>query len=276
MKASDYVSKDTKLIFLEKKNCSPAMFNIISAEFGTPDNITERATAIFAGGVALQGHQCGLLWGTALAVGHKIASVAETPEQAIGQTLKTCQRLANALKCQTDNINCKTIINTDLSKQTEISHFLDGADAVKCFKIADLWAPEAVHIAHKSLLVESITYPDDCRSCATRVVRKMGGSLKESLTVAGLAGGLGLSGNMCGALGAALWYKALKWLQDNPTEKHYPFAQTQKDLNKCLEFSNGKFLCPTLSGHRFRTLEQHRNFIAEGGCNKWIDILAEA
>ena len=44
-------------------------------------------------------------------------------------------------------------------------------------------------------------------SCASEVVKKMGGSNEEIVIAAGFAGGFGLSGNACGALGAAIWMK---------------------------------------------------------------------
>ena len=44
----------------------------------------------------------------------------------------------------------------------------------------------------------------------------MGGTEEESIMVAGFAGGIGLSGNACGALSAAIWYKMLGWAKNNP------------------------------------------------------------
>ncbi len=41
------------------------------------------------------------------------------------------------------------------------------------------------------------------------------GTEEESIMVAGFAGGIGLSYNGCGALGAALWYKMLNWGENN-------------------------------------------------------------
>ncbi len=37
----------------------------------------------------------------------------------------------------------------------------------------------------------------------------MGATEEESIMVAGFAGGIGLSGHACGALGAVVWYKML-------------------------------------------------------------------
>ena len=49
----------------------------------------------------------------------------------------------------------------------------------------------------------------------------MGGTPEEIQAVAGFAGGLGLSGNGCGALAAALYQKALSLAKENPKRNLY-------------------------------------------------------
>ena len=46
---------------------------------------------------------------------------------------------------------------------------------------------------------------------------------KESIIVAGLAGGIGLSGNGCGALSAAIFIKSLSWHRKNPKKTSFFF-----------------------------------------------------
>ena len=61
-------------------------------------------------------------------------------------------------------------------------------------------------------------------SCASEVAGKMGASDEEMTMVAGFAGGIGLSGNACGALGAAIWMKTLAWCREHPG-KTPPFSR---------------------------------------------------
>ena len=44
----------------------------------------------------------------------------------------------------------------------------------------------------------------------------MGGSADEAVMVAGFGGGMGLSGNACGALAAAVWMKGVAWCRTHP------------------------------------------------------------
>jgi hypothetical protein len=119
------------------------------------------------------------------------------------------------------------------------------------------------------------TVPHQCHNCATRVVKEMGGNKKEGAIVAGLAGGIGLSGNICGALTASIWYHSLKWLRTHPEKKSYPDDLAKAKVNHFLQLTNDECLCPKLCGKTFNSLEEHTDFILVGGCNKLIDILAE-
>ena len=47
--------------------------------------------------------------------------------------------------------------------------------------------------------------PEPPVSCAALLARKMGADDRHAVMAAGLAGGIGLSGGACGALGAAIW-----------------------------------------------------------------------
>lgn len=274
MKTSNSFPQNTRLIISQKQNCSSSMFDIMNNEFGNSEIMAERASQALAGGVALHGHQCGLLWGSILGVGVEATKRGKDSNHTIGLAIKTSQRLAYSFKQKTNNINCKTIINTDLREVNKMDGFFNETSATTCFKLAEDWAPEAIDISNRSLILEAEQLPTRCRSCATRVIREMGGTEQEALMVAGFAGGLGLSGNLCGALGAAIWYRSLEWLREHPNEETYPLHKAKEQLQKYLSFSDGEFLCPSLSGHRFRTIDQHCDFIAEGGCNKWIDLLA--
>ena len=55
-------------------------------------------------------------------------------------------------------------------------------------------------------------------SCASEVAKRMGASDEEMVMVAGFAGGIGLSGNACGALAAAVWMNTLRLVQKAPLE----------------------------------------------------------
>jgi hypothetical protein len=78
-----------------------------------------------------------------------------------------------------------------------------------CFRLAEKWAPEAIQAATEGLSRAQADLPHMPTSCASLVAQKMGASDEHIVLVAGFAGGMGLSGNACGALGAAVWMNTL-------------------------------------------------------------------
>ena len=111
-------------------------------------------------------------------------------------------------------------------------------------------------------------------SCASEVVKKMGGTDQEAAIVAGLAGGIGLSGKGCGALSAAIWLKTLRLVQT--TKKiSYPNPQANEVLEGFMKETDYIFECSEICGREFNSVEEHSEFIKNGGCSKLINKLAE-
>jgi hypothetical protein len=93
--------------------------------------------------------------------------------------------------------------------------------------------------------------------------------------VAGFAGGLGLSGNACGALSAAIWIKTLAGCKKHPGNAPYPNIEANKTLETFQEFTGNEFLCDKICGRRFMTIVEHTEYIKNGGCKNLIDALAQ-
>jgi hypothetical protein len=96
--------------------------------------------------------------------------------------------------------------------------------------------------------------------------------------VAGFAGGIGLSGNACGALGAAIWMKTLAWCREQPG-KTFPFFNNpgMNDILKAFDAATGSEMrCHQITGRRFKTVSEHTEFIETGGCDKLIQVLARS
>jgi len=149
-----------------------------------------------------------MLWGASMGVGAEAFRRYDNIDKAIGVTIKATQHVMESFKKRTDTIECYDITNCDWSsKMSMAKHFLTGRFLV-CFTLAEEWAPEAIDSAEEGL-AKDWDLPKECISCASEVAKKMGASDEEMVMVAGFAGGLGLSGNACGALSTAIWMKSL-------------------------------------------------------------------
>jgi hypothetical protein len=267
---------DTKKVFLKKGTCSHTFFYILNREFGYLKEDEERASDPLAGGIAQEGYQCGMLWGTALAVGAESFRRYEGQGQAIAHAISATQYILESFINRAKSANCGDITSCDFTNKFGLAKFLITGKPITCFNLADKWAPEAIQSAKEGLSKQ----PSDLQglpiSCASEVVRKMGAGNEEMVMVAGFAGGFGLSGNACGALSAAIWMNTLVRVR----KQNYKYALSDPDLGKIMTTffveTGYKMECWKICGQHFKTINDHTEFIKAGGCDKLINALAKS
>ena len=54
----------------------------------------------------------------------------------------------------------------------------------------------------------------------------------------------------------------------------FQIRQQLKTLNTFLETTDYEFRCDKICGKSFKNIEEHSEFIENGGCNKLIDIMS--
>lgn len=269
-------------VFWKCGACSHAMFHLLNHEFDTVKLQEEKASDMLAGGIAQKGHQCGMLWGGALAVGTEAFRKYDNNNMAIATAINTSKLLVDSFQKRTHTVNCRDIVKIDWENKFDLiiymfKIFAQGMVFSPCFNLIVKWTPEAAQAANKGLS-ETINYNQPCLSCATEVVKKMGATEEESIMVAGFAGGIGLSGNACGALSAAIWYKMLDWAKNNPEKS--PSMFNNQDAKKVLRTfymqTDSEMLCKNICNKNFNTIDEHSDYIKNGGCSKLIEALANA
>jgi len=283
MKTSIKNPQDTKKVFRQCGTCSQTFAHLLNREFGHPKKTEEQAVDPLAGGIMNLGHQCGMLWGAALATGAESFRRHNDPDQAIAVAVTATQHIIESFLNTTNTVNCREITGYNLNSFFGLTGFmlktmLKGMDNSLCFNLAEKWAPEAIQTATEGLAEEQIDLTQQPVSCASEVAKRMGASDEEAVMVAGFAGGLGLSGNACGALSAAIWMKTLAWCKENPgkTPPYFKNPNAKKLLKAFYEVTDSEILCEKISGHRFKNIDDHSEFINNGGCEKLIKELAES
>lgn len=272
--------QDTIKTFQKCGTCSHTFAHILNREFGFPRETEERAADPLAGGIVNQGQQCGMLWGATLATGAEAFRRYDDTDEAIAVAVTATQHIVESFLNRTDTVNCREIIGIDLSKVLGLLKFIiqttfQSSKNNPCYNLAAAWAPEAVEAA-KTGLEEPVTLTQKTVSCASEVAKKMGATDQEAVTVAGFAGGLGLSGHACGALSAAIWMKTLAWCKNNPG-KNPPFfnnPDAKKILRAFNKATDSTMNCSEICGRRFADITEHTEFISEGGCSELMEVLA--
>lgn len=272
---SKKVRRDTKRVFLKLGACSRTFFYILNREFGHPLENEERAADWLAGGILRQGYQCGMLWGASLAVGAESFRRFGDRGQAIGMAIKATRHIMESFIKRAKSADCLDITSCDFSKKFSIAKLFFTGKVWACFKLAEKWAPEAIQSATEGLSLDQTDLPKQAISCASETAGKMGATDEEQVMVAGFAGGLGLSGNGCGALSAAIWMNTLARIREQNYKNSFSDPVTEKILKAFYEATGYEMECSKISGLRFKTIDEHTEFIKNGGCAKLINVLAE-
>ncbi|KAF5416776.1 MAG: hypothetical protein C5S38_02510 [Candidatus Methanophagaceae archaeon] len=266
----------TKRVFLTKGTCSHTLFYILNRQFGNPREQEERAIDPLAGGILQQGYQCGMLWGASMAVGAEAYRKFKDSGQAIAVAVRATKQLMESFKKRTNCIDCEDFTKTDFKNKWSFAKYMLSGKFLSCFKLASKWAPEAIQAAKEGLSFEQTDLTQQSISCASEVVKKMGGSKEEMLMVAGFAGGLGLSGNGCGALSAAIWKTILELIKKDNWKTTLSDPDSERILKKFYEVTDYEMECYKICGKRFKTIDDHTEFIKNGCCDKLINVLARS
>ena len=108
--------------------------------------------------------------------------------------------------------------------------------------------------------------------------RSTGVSDMHTVMAAGFAGGIGLCGGACGALGAALWIIGMNIRKERDVDnlwKDDVFNSKIDDLiDRFLKSTDFEFECSEIVGRRFENIGDHAGYLRDGGCSKIIEVLA--
>lgn len=272
---SNLDTKNVKKLFRKLGTCSRTYFYLLNHELGNSSKTAhERAADPLAGGIYRQGYQCGMLWGASLAAGTEAYRQCANLDEAIGVAVNATRYIMNSFVSRTGTIECEEITSCDWTNKMSMAKYMLSGKFLACFDLAQEWAPEAVKAAIDGLESGKQDLPEHPVSCASELLKKMGASDEEVVMAAGFAGGLGLSGNACGALAAAIWKRSL----DNfgPDEK---YKMTDPISAETLETFYGasdyEMLCEKICERKFDSVKDHSEYIKNGGCSGIIDALAK-
>jgi len=216
-----------------------------------------------------------MVWGASMALGTEAFRRFDDKDKAIPIAITATQYMMESFFKRAKSIDCGDITETDFGNKWSFAKYMFTGKFYGCFKLADKWAPEAIESAKEGLL-KQFELKQSPISCASEVVKKMDGSHEETVMVAGFAGGLGLSGNACGALAAAIWKTILELIKKDEWKPGFKDPVSEKIIERFYEATDYKMECHEICGMRFKTLDEHTEYIKNGGCDSLINVLAQS
>jgi hypothetical protein len=250
--------------------------SVVDGSFDHPLALEEHASMPLAGGVEQMGFQCGQVWGAALAAGARAYQLFGPGPQAEAAAVVAAQRLAETFRTSYKSINCAEVIDLDWKNPnaTQILKFFVKGGPIRCFTSTAGFARTAlgeINVAYAGNYLET---PDPPISCAALLAQKMGASDLHTVMVACLAGGIGLSGGACGALGAAIWLIEMNRMREGAGKIEFNSPEATETIDRFLQSSDGEFECAKIVGRKFENANDHAGYVRDGGCSKIIEALA--
>ena len=236
----------------------------------------EHAVMPLAGGIMQHGYQCGMVWGSALAAGAEACRLYGTGPQAEVKAIAAARRVVESFRALSGHVDCFEITGMNKSSSTMkmIEHFFLKGGAIRCFSMAAAYAPIAFSEINAAFSETDIDLPSGPVSCSTMLAKKIGASDIQATMTAGFAGGIGLSGGACGALGTAIWIDGTKRIERSGGKISYISKEGAEIIEKFLKSSDYEFECSQIVGRKFESVADHASYVLSGGCSKITDALA--
>ena len=249
---------------------------VLNYAFDQPLKPEERAALPLAGGIMQHGYQCGMIWGATLAAGAQAYRLFGPGPQAETRAIIAAQRIVESFPAQNNNINCIEITNIDKSSSAMqmIMFFLIKGGTIGCIRMASKYARVAFGEINSALSEKSIDVPSPPISCAAMLAQKMGVSDMHAVMAAGFAGGIGLCGGACGALGAAIWINGMNSYKEQSGKISFSNPKALETIDRFIKCTDFKFECSEIVGRRFGNIDDHAGYLRNGGCSEIIEVLA--
>lgn len=254
--------------------CSGALMYTLNNEFGHPSPREEKAASPLSGGILQSGNQCGMIWGAVLAAGGQALNEHEDVEKAKEVALLSAAAIVDSYRRRTACVNCRDFTGTDFSRPLQMVRYLLFRTKA-CFRLAEDWAPEAVAVSREQLRLAVGLLDGEGLNCASHTAALMGAGEREQGMVAGMAGGIGLSGEGCGALGTAVYIKSLRIMERQEGKSPYSHPELKRVLKIFRDHTGTANTCREICQQKFSSPAEHANYIRKGGCKELIESLAK-
>ena len=250
---------------------------VVDSSFDHPLKLEEEASAPLAGGIMMQGYQCGMLWGAALAAGAQAYRLLGPGPQAETEAVTVAQRLVESFRASNKHIDCHEITGLNFKGKNQalpiLKFFIKGRP-IGCLLMAARYAAEAYGEINTALSEKHIEAPSRPVSCAAMLAQKVGLSDMHTVMAAGFAGGIGLSGGACGALGAAIWIIGMNGGKGGAENIGFNNPRASDAIERFIESADYEFECSKIVGRKFESIDDHAGYLHAGGCSKIIEALA--
>ncbi|MDP6832387.1 MAG: C-GCAxxG-C-C family protein [Alphaproteobacteria bacterium] len=290
------ISRDqAKQWWLRCVSCSEASATLINRDGGDEAPLIEQASHLFSGGFMHQGHACGHLWGAALVAGNRASRTVRGEHAKSAAALHAAIRLAEAFSEDGWSFTCRENTGVELTSLAGRLRYLRSDKPRACGRKALAWtsqASAAIDTALSEFDPDSVVKP--CANCAVECLRWValpaGVQADDRFVVAGLAGGLGLRGDVCAAISVGVFALSLQYYADRPGARRdgmlraaiqelnlidYGLRRQPQQMLGDFAARFGSLRCEDITGRNFENIDDHTLYVTGGGCRDVIEFTAD-
>jgi C_GCAxxG_C_C family probable redox protein len=280
-----------KYWWLQCVSCSEASMTAQLREFGLEDVVYEQASHAFYGGFMYLGHACGILTGAVLAAGLAAKTRFDGEERQAAAALFAAIQLAEAYGELTGSVNCREITGVDLAGVNGRLRYIREGTGQVCGRFYMNWSDQAHELLEQAFAdFEAHDPPPACANCAVMTLKKVAAAVgmkeEDAVLAAGLAGGVGLRGNVCGALAAGVYALSVAHYRERKERDSQmraifqgmtgsSFRGPAMQLKQAFNGRFGSELCRQIVQRPFPDIEAYSAFIEQGGCRDVVAFVAE-
>jgi len=229
----------------------------------------------------MRGYQCGMVWGATLAAGAQAYRLYGTGPKAETRAIVASQRIVTSFRAQNGSIDCSEITGVEMSSPSAraiVRYLVKSGPTGSCFSMSARYAKATFSeinaaLADGACFANETKVPTASASCSAMLAQKMGASELRAAMAAGFAGGIGLSGSACGALGAAVWIVGMNILEDGGT-LGLRVPDIEETIARFAECTGNEFECSRIVGRKFESPGDHALYVRDGGCADIIEVLS--
>ena len=273
-------------------SCSEAMLTLLNRASGYESKEIEEAADPLCGGILVElDCACGVLWGAALAAGVRASRRIDDHRVAQIAALLAAKECVDWYASAGKTVNCGEI--TRLKSWGMLKFMAKGNLRVCQGQLADNAADFHARIDEALEQAQSKKTAGALRNCASEAYRntakQIGLEVEDGdVIVAGLAGGIGLSGNGCGALAATVFAISLKYFLDRKKPKHsmlrsnlqgfqigYGWTEPSRRVVESFREKFGTKMCSDITKTSFASPDELHAFLETGACSGVLDSLLQ-
>jgi len=186
------------------------------------------------------------------------------------------QRLAQLFAADYGDINCAELTELSFNKPQakDVLKYVGSGRILRCFTMSGSFSQTTYREINAAMDGAPSKAPEPPVSCAALLLQRVGAPELHQTMAAGFAGGIGLSGGGCGALGAAIWLISLKEAEAGALKLNLASPTGQAAIERYLAAADYQYECAAVVGRQFSDVHDHATYLRGGGCEQIIEALA--